>query len=84
MARLQRIRRQERFLREKASEMVLRGVESLDDLESQERLELESAMINQSPGFLTDLGLPVPDDYFLASSDGGAMAAVVAGGPSGS
>ena len=34
MARLQRIRKQERFLREKAAEMVARGVASLDELES--------------------------------------------------
>jgi hypothetical protein len=70
MARLQRIRRQERFLREKAAEMVRRGVESLDELDAQERLEMESAMINQSPSFLVDLGLPVPEEYFFGETAG--------------
>jgi hypothetical protein len=66
MARLQRIRRQEKFLREKAAEMISRGVESLDELEAQERLELEANMVNQSPEFLMSLGLPVPPEFLFS------------------
>jgi hypothetical protein len=64
MAKLQRIRRQEKFLREKAAEMIRRGVESLDELDSQERIELESQMITHPPEFLAEIGLPVPDEYW--------------------
>ncbi|KAG8407156.1 hypothetical protein J3458_022453 [Metarhizium acridum] len=66
MARLQRIRRQEKFLRQKAAEMIARGVESLDELEAQERLELESNMLNQTPEFLADLGFPIPDEFLFS------------------
>ena len=49
IGRLRRIRKQERFLREKAAEMISRGVESLDDLEEEERREVEAAAISTVP-----------------------------------
>lgn len=41
LARLQRLRRQEKHLREKAAEMVRRGCEDLDELEELERRDEE-------------------------------------------
>ncbi len=53
--------------------MVARGVESLDELEAQERSELEACIADQSPEFLMDLGLPVSSDFLFPS--GGIAAA---------
>ncbi|XWX00200.1 hypothetical protein V2A60_008220 [Cordyceps javanica] len=68
------LREKDRLDKERASaeedlepEIVARGVESLDELEAQERSELEACMANQSPEFLMDLGLPVSSEFLLPS-----------------
>ncbi|ODA84059.1 hypothetical protein RJ55_02577 [Drechmeria coniospora] len=70
MARLRRIRKQERFLREKAAEMIARGVESLDELEEEERQEVEAAA-NALPTLALssiDWGsLELPEEFILGS-----------------
>lgn len=47
IARLKRLRRQEKHLREKAAEMIRRGVEDLDELEAIERQEAEASALSE-------------------------------------
>jgi hypothetical protein len=85
LARLQRLRRQEKHLREKAAEMIRRGCEDLDELEELEHREsvdrqaAESSALNDIQ-LLEDHGVidwsAVPDSFFLGA-DGESSSGVV-------
>ncbi|KAG8664456.1 uncharacterized protein FPOAC1_013794 [Fusarium poae] len=84
LARLQRLRRQEKHLREKAAEMVRRGCEDLDELEASEAQESSDRQAAESSA-LNDIQLlegndvidwsSVPDSFFLGA--GGSSSGVV-------
>jgi hypothetical protein len=85
MSRLRRIRKQERFLREKAAEMVARGVESLDELEEEERKEVEAAATEFPLGdpLTIDWGtLGFPEGFNLDPAFSGRTASAAAGSSS--
>ena len=90
MGRLRRIRKQERFLREKAAEMISSGVESLDELEEEERREVvvaaASTMPLNDPGIdWSSLGFPENfgcEPFFNLRNSSAGTGAEAAGSPS--